>query len=137
MQRIERDTPVGFEIEGVKKVAVIQIMGSRHWGRVNPIHFDPVTAAKHGFKAPIQTGMMSACYLSETCVNVLGTSFFQNATMEGKFVRPVYAGEVITTHGVVKEKEPEGDGYRFTLDLWADNEDGEVKTVATVTAYVE
>jgi acyl dehydratase len=137
MQRATPETPVGFELDGVKKVAVIQIMGSRHWGRVNPIHFDPVTAAQHGFKAPIQTGMMSAAYLAETCVNFLGASLFENATMEGKFVRPIYAGEVITTHGVVKAREPEGDGVRLTIDLWADNEEGEVKTVATVTALVK
>jgi acyl dehydratase len=129
-------TEVGTEIDGVKKVAVVQIMGSRHWGRVNPIHFDPVTAAKHGFKAPIQTGMMSAAYLAETCVNFFGASFFQNSTIEGKFVRPVYAGEVITTHGVVTDKVSEGDGYRLTVNLWADNQDGEVKTVATVTVHV-
>ena len=134
--KASRDTTVGTELDGVKKVSVVQLMGSRHWGRVNPIHFDPVTAAKHGFKAPIQTGMMSAAYLAETCVNFFGASFFRNATIEGKFVRPVYAGEVVTTHGVVKDKVPEGDGFRLTVDLWADNEDGEVKTVATVTAVV-
>lgn len=136
IEKASPETEVGTELDGVKKVAVVQIMGSRHWGRVNPIHFDPVTAAKHGFKAPIQTGMMSAAYLAETCVNFFGASFFQNATMEGKFVRPVYAGEVITTHGVVRAKEPEGDGYRLTVELWADNQEGEVKTVATVTALV-
>jgi acyl dehydratase len=137
MALASRDTSVGYELDGVKKQAVIQLMGSRHWGRVNPIHFDPVTAAKHGFKAPIQTGMMSGAYLAETCVNFFGAAFFQNATMEGKFVKPVYAGEIITTHGIVRDKVPEGNGYRFTVELWADNEHGEVKTVSWVTAYVE
>jgi acyl dehydratase len=137
MEHASAATPIGYELDGVKKRAVIQLMGSRHWGRVNPIHFDPVTAAEHGFKAPIQTGMMSGAYLAETCVNFFGEAFFRNATMEGKFVKPIYAGEVITTHGIVKAKEPEGTGYRLTVELWADNEEGEVKTVATVTAHVE
>jgi acyl dehydratase len=137
MATVTRDTPVGYELDGVKKQAVIQIMGSRHWGRVNPIHFDPVTAAKHGFKAPIQTGMMSAAYIAETCVNFFGAAFFENATMEGKFVRPIYAGEVISTHGVVREKIPEGNGYRFKVELWTENEEGEVKTVTWATAHVE
>jgi hypothetical protein len=51
-----KDTPVGYELDGVKKQAIIQLMGSRHWGRQNPIHWDPVTAQKHGLKAPIATG---------------------------------------------------------------------------------
>lgn len=134
---VTKETPIGHELDGVKKVAVIQIMGSRHWGRVNPIHFDPVTAAANGLRAPIQTGMMSAAYISETCVNFFGQAFFANATMEAKFVNPVYAGETITTHGTVKDKVPCGDGFVFTVDLLADNDEGEVKTVATVTAFVD
>ncbi len=133
----QKDTPVGYELDGVKKQAVIQLMGSRHWGRRNPIHFDPVTAANHGLKAPIQTGMMSSAYIAETCVNFFGEAFFRNATMEGKFVKPIYAGELITTHGIVRESTPEGDGVRLKVELWADNQDGEVKTVVWATAHVE
>jgi acyl dehydratase len=129
-----KDTPVGYELDGVKKQAIIQLMGSRHWGRRNPIHWDPVTAENHGLKAPIATGMMSSAYLAETLVNFFGASFFENATMEGKFVKPVYAGEVITTHGIVRERIPEGDKVRLRVELWADNEEGEVKTVAEATA---
>ena len=33
--RITTDTPVGFELTGVKKKALIQLMGSRLWGRFN------------------------------------------------------------------------------------------------------
>ncbi|MFC1991046.1 MaoC family dehydratase [Chloroflexota bacterium] len=132
-----KDTPVGYELDGVKKQAAIQLMGSRHWGRVNPIHFDPVTAANHGLKAPIQTGQMSSAYLFEMCVNFFGENMFRNAHMHGKYVKPVYAGETITTHGIVSEKTPEGSGYRFKVELWADNQDGEVKTVSWVTAHVE
>ena len=91
----------------------------------------------HGLKAPIQTGMMSSAYIAETCVNFFGEAFFRNATMEGKFVKPIYAGELITTHGIVRESTPEGDGGRLKVELWADNEDGEVKTVVWATAHVE
>ncbi len=37
------DTPVGHELEGVQKVATIQLMGSRVWGRFNPNHWDRST----------------------------------------------------------------------------------------------
>ena len=131
-----KDTPVGYELDGVKKQAIIQLMGSRHWGRRNPIHWDPVTAAKHGLKAPIATGMMSSAYLAETLVNFFGANFFENATMTGKFIKPVYAGEVITTHGIVRERIPEGDKVRLRVELWADNEEGEIKTIVEATALV-
>ena len=134
---ITRDTPVGYELIGVKKKAAIQLMGSRVWGRFNPNHWDPVYAAETGLKAPIQTGEMSSAYLAEMCVNYFGRSFFTGARMVCKYIAPVAANEVITTHGVVREKTPKGDGFRIKVEIWAENEAGEKKTVGWVEADVE
>ncbi len=127
--RITKDTPVGFELIGVKKKAAIQLMGSRLWGRFNPNHWDPVYAAETGLKAPIQTGEMSSAYIAEMCVNYFGADFFVGSRMQCKYVASTFANEIITTHGVVREKTPNGEGYRFKVEFWADNEAGEVKTV--------
>ena len=134
--RITRDTPVGFELIGVKKKAAIQLMGSRLWGRFNPNHWDPVYAAATGLKAPIQTGEMSSAYLSEMCVNYFGADFFRGARMNCKYVASTFANEIITTYGIVREKTPKGDGFRFKVDIWADNEEGERKTIGFVEVDV-
>ncbi|MDQ1515873.1 MAG: hypothetical protein QOE80_1703 [Actinomycetota bacterium] len=134
---ITRETPVGYELIGVTKKAAIQLMGSRLWGRFNPNHWDPVYAAETGLKAPIQTGEMSSAYLSEMCVNHFGRNFFVNARMVCKYVAATLANEVITTHGIVREKAPKGDGFRFKVEIWAENEAGEKKTVGWVEADVE
>jgi acyl dehydratase len=122
-------TPVGHELIGVKKRATPQLMGSRVWGRFNPNHWDPVYAAETGLPAPIQTGEMSSAYIAEMCVNHFGAAFFRNARIQCKYVASTYANEEITTFGKVREKTPKGNGYRFTVDLWAENERGEKKTV--------
>lgn len=134
---ITRDTPVGFELTGVKKKAAIQLMGSRLWGRFNPNHWDPVYAAETGLAAPIQTGEMSTAYLSEMCVNYFGRRFFVNSRMHCKYVASTLANEVITTYGVVSAKVAKGQGYRFTVEIWAANEDGEKKTVGEVEVDVD
>lgn len=134
--RITPDTPVGYQLMGVKKKAAIQLMGSRLWGRFNPNHWDPVYAAETGLQAPIQTGEMSSAYIAEMCVNHFGADFFRNARVVCKYVASTLANEVITTHGVVREKTPKGRGYRFTVDIWADNEAGEKKTVGWVEVDV-
>src|SRR5688572_30155342 len=103
---ITRDTPVGHELVGVKKKAAIQLMGSRLWGRFNPNHWDPVYAAQTGLRAPIQTGEMSTAYLSEMCINHFGRNFFTGSRMECRYVESTLANEVISTHGVVREKTP-------------------------------
>ena len=134
---ITRDTPVGFELVGVKKKAAIQLMGSRVWGRFNPNHWDPVYAAQTGLSAPIQTGEMSTAYLAEMCVNHFGRNFFSGCRMECKYIAATTANEVITTYGVVREKTPRGNGFRFTVEIWAANEAGDKKTVGRVEADVD
>jgi hypothetical protein len=94
--RITKDTPVGFEMIGVKKKAAIQLMGSRLWGRFNPNHWDPVYAAETGLKAPIQTGEMSSAYIAEMCVNYFGADFFIGSRMQCKYVASTFANETIT-----------------------------------------
>ena len=130
------DTPVGYELQTIKKKAAIQLMGSRLWGRFNPNHWDPVYAAETGLKAPIQTGEMSSAYIAEMCVNHFGAALFRNARIVCKYVASTYANEVISTHGIVREKAAKGDGFRFTVDVWAQNEAGEKKTVGWVEVDV-
>lgn len=133
---ITPDTPVGHVLVGVKKKAAIQLMGSRLWGRFNPNHWDPVYASATGLKAPIQTGEMSSAYIAEMCVNHFGAAMFRGARVALKYVGSTLANEVITTHGVVRDKTPKGAGYRFTVEVWAENQDGEKRTVGTVEADV-
>ncbi|MEY3524957.1 MAG: hypothetical protein RIR92_1022 [Pseudomonadota bacterium] len=123
------ETPIGYELEGVKKKAAIQLMGSRLWGRFNPNHWDPVYAHQTGLAAPIQTGEMSSAYISEMCVNYFGANFFKNARFVCKYVASTLANEVITTYGVVKEKTPKGSGFRFKVEFWASNDEGQTKTI--------
>ncbi len=137
MATCTRVTPVGTVLQPVKKQSVIQLMGSRYWGRVNPLHWDPIYAIEKGLKAPIQTGEMSSCYIQEMLVHFFGENFFRRSRMTRKFVKSIYAGETITTYGTVIEKTPEGDGFRFKVEVGAKNEDGEVKTVGTAECYVE
>lgn len=134
---ITADTPVGHVLVGVSKKASIQLMGSRLWGRFNPNHWDPVYAAATGLKAPIQTGEMSSAYIAEMCVNHFGASMFRNARVSLKYVDSTWANEVITTHGVVREKLPRERGYRFRVEVWAENEAGQKKTVGWVEADVD
>jgi len=130
------DTPVGFELVGVRKKAAIQLMGSRLWGRFNPNHWDPDYAASTGLAAPIQTGEMSSAYISEMCVNYFGRHFFTGSRVMCKYVGSTLAGDVVTTYGVVTAKDPVEGGVRFTLDVWAADEAGQKKTVGVVEVTV-
>ncbi len=137
MAMVTKDTPIGYELVGVKKQAIIQLMGSRYWGRINPLHFDPAFSAQEGLKAPIQTGEQSSAYIAEMCVNFFGENLFKNARLQCKYIRPIYAGDTITTHGIVREKVAEDSGYRFKVEVWAEDQNGEKKTAGWAEANVK
>jgi acyl dehydratase len=130
------DTPVGFEFIGVKKRSVIQLMATRVWGRFNPNHWDPVYAGETGLRAPIQTGEMTSAYIAEMCVNYFGRHFFRKASFQCKYIASTYAGDVITTHGVVREKTTTETGVRFRVEVWATNQNDEKTTVGWVEAEI-
>jgi hypothetical protein len=74
------DTPIGFELEGVKKGGY-PTDGSSIVGRFNPNHWDPVYAHQTGLAAPIQTGEMSSAYISENVCQLFRRKFFQERTL--------------------------------------------------------
>jgi hypothetical protein len=130
--RIDASTPIGTELEPIRKRALIQLMGSRLWGRFNPNHWDPEYALSTGLSAPIQTGEMNSAYITEMCVNHFGEHLFQNARIVCKYIASTLADEIITTHGVVSEISTVEGGWRIKVDVWCDNEMGEKKTVGWV-----
>ena len=79
---------------------------------------------------------MSSAYIAEMCVNAFGPDFFTGARIRCKYVASTLANEIIETHGTVREKTPEGDGFRFVVDVSATNQDGELRTVGVVEALV-
>ena len=109
-----------------KKAQGVVMMGDAPW----------VYATNTGLKAPIQTGEMSSAYIAEMCVNHFGAAFFRGSRVVCKYVASTFADEVITTHGVVREKLPKGQGFRFVVDVWAENEAGEKKTTGWVEVDV-
>lgn len=134
--RVNSETPIGYVLAPIKKRAVIQLMGSRLWGRFNPNHWDGEYAASTGLAAPIQTGEMSSAYISEMCVNHFGEHMFRGARVTCKYISSVLADEIITVRGVITRKSEEPGGVRFGVDVWAENQQGEKKTVGHVDVLV-
>lgn len=97
--------------------------------RPRSIHTDPEWARAKGFRVPLAQGMMSTAYVSEMMVALLGEGFVQGGRMAVKFIKPVFAGDTLTVHGVVRAMDPEGgDRVRVTVEVWCENQDA-VKTM--------
>jgi acyl dehydratase len=101
--------------------------------RPRSIHTDPSWAHAKGFRTTLAQGMMSTAYVSEMMTRLLGAGFVKGGTLSMTFIKPVYAGDRLTVHGVVKETRPEGAGTRVVVEVWCQNQDGEKTAVGTAS----
>jgi acyl dehydratase len=101
--------------------------------RPKSIHTDLSWARQKGFRAPLAQAMMSTAYVSEMMTRLLGTGFVKGGAMSMVFIKPVYAGDRLTVHGVVKEKRREGDATRVVVEVWCENQHGEKTAVGTAS----
>jgi acyl dehydratase len=100
------------------------------------IHSDEAWARQKGFRTCLAQGMMSTAYVSQLMVNLLGPSFARGGTMSMAFIKPVYAGDRLTTHGVVKDRQNENGATRVTVEVWVENQHGEKTAVGHATGLV-
>jgi acyl dehydratase len=105
--------------------------------RPNYIHSDEAFARKRGFRAPLAQAMMSTAYVSELMTRFVGTGFVKGGTMSMTFIKPVFAGDRLTVHGVVKEQHPEHGRTRVVVEVWCENQDGDKTAIGTATGLLD
>ena len=104
--------------------------------RPRSIHTDPDWAKARGFKAPLAQAMMSTAYVSELMTRLLGEGFVKGGTMSMAFIKPVFAGDRLTVHGVVKERREDAGVTRVVIEVWCQNQDGEKTAVGTASGVI-
>ena len=127
---------VGYEPPTLTKEVGQRKIDAYSTVRAKSIHTDEAWARAKGFKAPLAQGMMSTAYVSEMMTAFLGAGFIKGGRMSMAFTQPVYAGDRLTVHGVVKETRPEGDATRVTVDVWCENQDGTTTAIGTASGLL-
>ena len=124
---------VGQELPSLEKHLAQRCIDVYSGVRPRSIHSDEAWAHEKGFRTTLAQGMMSTAYVSEMMTRFLGAGFVKGGSMSLAFVKPVYAGDRLTVHGVVKETRPEGAGTRVVVEVWCENQDGEKTAVGTAS----
>ena len=104
--------------------------------RPRSIHTDEGWAREKGFRAPLAQGMMSTAYVSEMMTRLLGAGFVKGGTMSVAFIKPVYAGDRLTVHGVIKDKRREAGATRVVVEVWCENQHGEKTAIGTASGLL-
>ena len=100
------------------------------------IHTDEAWARQKGFRTCLAQGMMSTAYVSQMMVELLGPGFARGGTMSMAFIKPVYAGDRLTVHGVIKDKQPDAGATRVVVEVWVENQRGEKTAVGHASGLV-
>lgn len=85
----------------------------------NPVHFDARFAEARRFKAPVSHGLLTASLMTE----IGGQIGWLASAMTFHFKRPVYPGDTVTCHWLIKDMDEKG---RATAVITMTNEDGTV-----------
>ncbi|HKW94847.1 MAG TPA: MaoC family dehydratase [Methylomirabilota bacterium] len=130
---VVEDVAVGQELPSIEKHLAQRRIDVYSGVRPRSIHTDETWAHQKGFRTTLAQGMMSTAYVSEMMTRFLGAGFVKGGSMSLAFIRPVYAGDRLTVHGVVKETRPEAAGTRVVVEVWCENQDGEKTAVGTAS----
>ena len=79
---------------------------------------------------------MSSAYLAEMCVNYFGADFFRGARIQCKYVASTLRQRDHHDLRRRPREDAEGRGFRFKVEIWAENDEGERKTVGFVEVDV-
>jgi acyl dehydratase len=127
---------IGQELSALVKEVSQRTIDAYSGVRPRSIHSDASWARAKGFRAPLAQGMMSTAYVSEMMTRFLGAGFIKGGTMSVAFIKPVYAGDRLTVHGVVRDKLVENGATRVVVEVWCENQLGEKTAAGTASGLL-
>jgi acyl dehydratase len=134
--RVETETAVGQVLPSLAKDVSQRRIDVYSGVKPRSIHSDEAWARRKGFRACLAQGMMSTAYVSQMMVNLLGPGFARGGTMSMAFIKPVYAGDRLSVHGIIKDKQPDDGATRVVVEVWVENQHGEKTAVGHATGLV-
>jgi acyl dehydratase len=100
-------------------------------------HTDDDAARANGLPGRIADGMVTTNWLSSLLVQAFGEAVSWGATIQAKFIRPVFEGDRIVATVTVTAIEGDGaDGRTIRTELQCVNQAGELCTVGTAAIAV-
>jgi acyl dehydratase len=119
---------VGDELPPLVKPPVDRLQIARYVGAAqdwNPLYIDEPHAKNAGFPSALAPGMVAMSFLGELAVDWVRGARLRK--FQARFVKIVWPGDVLTARGrVVDRRFEEGGRYAVEIELWAENQRGEL-----------
>jgi 3-hydroxybutyryl-CoA dehydratase len=128
---------VGARLPTLKKTIMQRQIDCYSGVRPNSIHTDLDWAKKKGFPRTLVQALMSTAYVSQMMVKWLGAGFVQGGKISATFIQPVYEGDTLTAHAVVKSVDEVGGRPHVTVECWCENQDGMKTMVGSASGFTD
>ncbi|HVP69623.1 MAG TPA: MaoC/PaaZ C-terminal domain-containing protein [Anaeromyxobacteraceae bacterium] len=129
---------VGDELPPLVKPPVDRVQIARYAGAsgdYGPLHVDELFARNAGFPSVLVQGMLAMGFLGELAVEWLRGARLRRFT--SRFVKIIWPGDVITSRGRVADRRfEEGGRYVVDIELWAENQRGELVVRGVLSAQL-
>jgi acyl dehydratase len=129
---------VGDELPPLVKPPVDRTQIARYAGAsgdFNPLHVDEHLARNAGFPSALAPALLGMGFIAELVVDWLRGARLRRYS--ARFVKIAWPGDVITCRGRVVDRRFEGNGvYAVDLEVWAENQRGELVVKGLVTAQL-
>lgn len=126
---------VGDELQPLLKPALDRVTIARYAGAsddYNPNYVDEDYARRSGFPGVFAHGMLAMGYLGQLCSEWVRAG--QVKRLSARFVKIVWPGDQLTCRGRVVGKRREGGEYYVDLEIWVENQRGELVVKGNATA---
>jgi acyl dehydratase len=136
--RATRDTAIGQQLEPiVKRPTLDKSRIYQGWPAARNRHTDYAAAQATGLAEPNINGGQTAEYLGEMFIKFFGAGFI-GGSLSVKFTGFVSIDDAVTVRGEVTGRdEQDGGRVRLTVELRAENQDGQRVLAGTATGYAE
>lgn len=129
---------IGDELQPLLKPAIDRVAIARYAGvsdDYNPIHVDEDYARRSGFPGVSAHPMLAMGYLGQLCAEWARAG--QVKRLAARFIKIIWPGDQLTCRGRVLDKRREGGDYYVDLEIWVENQKGELvlRGTATVRLY--
>ena len=137
LRNIQIDDVVPSLMKAMTQDAINLFEGSA--GQEGPSQFTDEVAAREtlGTSGTVASGRMSLTFAIEMLRRYFGSDVFNHSgVVDLRFLRPVRPGDTITFTGKVSDMSIEANGSRVTVDIQAQNQNGDTTGVGKGSAIV-
>jgi acyl dehydratase len=131
------NTRVGDELPAVVRAPIERVQIARYaaaTGDFNPAYVDELAARGLGMPSVIAPSSLAMGFLGQLVTD--WTRGAQVKRLAVKFARVLWPGDALVCRGRVSDRHGEGGRYAIDLDVWAENQKGELVVRGTVTLKV-